>query len=74
MKDFLLFLKGSEKSEFACSVLKDGSRMGPECHDNTCLTAASRKRDKCIYDSPVAQMDTVEKSGSDYSHFTRGKS
>ena len=43
-------------------------------NDNRLLAPFAGRGDECLYHLAMPQMDTVEKAGGDYSHFTSGKS
>ena len=73
-KDRALFLKRIEKPQLARVLLQDRTRMGPECDDHTLLPALMRGTEQSVDHQTVPQMDPVEESCSDYSHFTRAKS
>ena len=48
--------------------------MRPECDNHTLLPAFARGPEQSVYHESVSEMDTIEKTCSDYSHFTSGKS
>ena len=72
-KDYLL-VQGIQKAKVDGIAVKNYPGMRPEGYYETLLTAFTGGGDESLYDHTVADMHTVEESGSDYSHFTNGKS
>ena len=69
----LLLLQGRQEPKLPGILLQYRSGMRPECDHNGLLSPFTGSGDHCLKHMTVPQMDTVKKSGSDYSHFTHSK-
>ena len=71
---FLLLVGRGQQPETARVLLQHRPRMIGECNDNRLLPPFAGGGDESPDYSLMTCVDAVEESGSDYSHFTRGKS
>ena len=70
----LLIATGRKQPERLFILVEGNPGMRPEGHYDTLLPALCGLGEKGVNDQTVPRMDTVEKTGCDYSHFTSGKS